>query len=224
MIDQRFGRWTVIADVESNKQYKRYLCRCDCGNITTIIWQSLKEGTSTQCKKCYTNRSHLKSKTSTYNIWSGLFTRCYNPNHVTYKYYGAKGITVTDEWRSFENFLKDMGERPFKYQIDRIDATKGYYKENCRWISKKENTKRQRSRLVDITGMKFGKWTVIDRDMTKLDRDQAYWNCICDCGTKASRIGGFLRSGNTKQCKDCKDEAHIGWGDRLKLKDRNNER
>lgn len=225
MINKRFGKWTIVDNVESNKKNKRYLCKCDCGDVYIIMMQSLKNKTSTQCKKCYFTRSHNQSKTPTYNIWSGLFTRCYNKNHSTYKYYGAKGITVSDEWRSFDNFLRDMGERPLNFQIDRLDRTKGYEPNNCRWISKEDNTKRQNNRLIDITGMIFGKWTVLERDFTKLEQNHAYYKCVCDCGTKRSIIGSFLRKRKTKQCRDCKNKAHgkihKGWNERIKIEKKN---
>jgi hypothetical protein len=224
MINQRFARWTIINKIEGHNKNNRYVCRCDCGNEANVFAFTLRNGTSTQCNSCRLKKGHNQSNTSTYNIWSGLFTRCYNKNHITYKYYGAKGITVSEDWKTFEKFFEDMGERPTGYQIDRIDNTKGYCKDNCRWLSKTDNLKRQHNRLIDIAGMKFGKWTVFDRDIMKLDKDQAYWNCVCDCGTERSIIGSFLRSGDTKQRRDCKDEAHRGWGDRLKMKDRNNER
>lgn len=218
MIGERFGRWTVLERVDGYKKNNRYTCRCDCGDSFTLLGFTLRSGASKQCKKCYKNRSHGKSKTPTYKIWSGLFTRCYNQNHRTYKHYGAKGITVSDDWHSFDNFFSDMGERPIDYQIDRIDNTKGYNKYNCRWISKHANTSRQNNRLINITGMKFGKWTVIDRDMTKLGHDVAYWNCVCECGYESSLIGSMLRHGKTKQCLDCKHkehgEIHSGWSKR----------
>ena len=224
MIGERFGRWTVIDKAQGTKHNKRYLCRCDCGNETSVLGFTLRYNRSTQCINCYKDRGHRQSKTPTYRTWTGLFTRCYNKKNATYKYYGAKGITVSDHWKSFDNFFNDMGERPTGYQIDRIDPKKGYCKDNCRWVSKVDNTKRQNNRLIDVTGMKFGKWTVIDRDFTKTHRDQAYWNCVCDCGKKQSVVGSLMRRGETKQCLDCKHEAHRGWSDRLKMKDRNNER
>jgi hypothetical protein len=218
MINKRFGRWTVIDKIDGYKKNNRYICKCDCGGESIILGFTLRNGASMQCKDCYHNRSNRRSKTPTYNIWSGLFTRCYNKNHATYKFYGAKGITVSDDWRSFDNFLRDMGERPSNYQIDRIDNTKGYCKENCHWISKESNNKRQSNRLIDITGMRFGKWIVIGRDNTRIVPNQVHWHCKCDCGNEGSVIGYFLRKGESTQCRDCKDKdhsvEHLGWYDR----------
>lgn len=66
--------------------------------------------------------------------------RCRNPKHPFYHRYGAKGIDCPDEWfDSFATFLNDMGKRPsLDYSLDRIDGTKGYSKENCRWATRSE--------------------------------------------------------------------------------------
>lgn len=84
----------------------------------------------------------LKWKTSEYRSWQAMKQRCHNPNYPNYKLYGGKGIFVCDEWRnSFDKFLEDMGKKPtLQHSIDRIDNSKGYFKDNCRWATKKEQS------------------------------------------------------------------------------------
>lgn len=80
-----------------------------------------------------------------YNIYNGMKQRCTNPNAENYKFYGGRGITVCDRWlESFTNFLEDMGDRPQGYQLDRIDNSKGYSPENCRWVQPIENSSNTR--------------------------------------------------------------------------------
>jgi hypothetical protein len=77
--------------------------------------------------------------TREYRAWKAMKARCYAPS--TRSSYKEKNITVCDEWNnSFEKFLKDMGECPENYSLDRIDNNGNYCKENCRWTTSKEQS------------------------------------------------------------------------------------
>lgn len=68
-----------------------------------------------------------------------MLNRCRNKNRHNYKNYGGRGITICDRWIGkfgYKNFLEDMGERPDKYELDRIDVNGNYEPKNCRWVDK----------------------------------------------------------------------------------------
>jgi hypothetical protein len=66
-------------------------------------------------------------------------TKSYNPKHVFFKHYGGKGIKVCDRWlNSFENFLKDMGERPEGKSLNKRKNEEDYTPENCNWADQYE--------------------------------------------------------------------------------------
>lgn len=77
-----------------------------------------------------------------------MLSRCTKPSSDSYKRYGAAGITVCERWMIFENFLSDMGERPEGCTIDRIDGSKGYYPENCRWATAMEQQSNIKTNVV----------------------------------------------------------------------------
>lgn len=79
-----------------------------------------------------------------YRCWHNIKRRCLNDKCETYKYYGARGITVCNAWLGFEGFYEWAINNGFKcgLTIDRIDPDRGYFPENCRWVTKTENSMR----------------------------------------------------------------------------------
>lgn len=99
------------------------------------------------------NVTHGKSRTLTYKVWQGIHQRCENPQDIHYRSYGARGIKVCDSWKSFENFYRDMGDKPEGYSIGRIDNDRDYEPKNCRWETTKQQAQnRNNTRNITYKG------------------------------------------------------------------------
>lgn len=153
---KRFGRFIVISQNGKIGKKKLWICQCDCGEKVTRRKDDLVRGRSRSCGclRRDTNSTHRKSKTREYRIWSSMIQRCKNPNTKSHKNYGNRGIKVCDRWMKFENFLEDMGIAPAETTLDRIDNDKGYYLDNCRWATRKEQMRNKRTNhLVTVFGV-----------------------------------------------------------------------
>lgn len=147
MTGKRFGKLVVIKRSGSDKHKNAtWLCKCDCGNETIVSGIYLRQGETRSCG-CLQRKvvreaktTHGLSKTRLYRVWAGIKNRCYNPRAENYKYYGAKGVIMCDEWKndflSFRDWALNNGyDESAKTQvctIDRIDCGKSYSPNNCR--------------------------------------------------------------------------------------------
>lgn len=166
MIGQVFERLTVLEQVENDRHGKRrWRCSCSCGGTTVATTSDLRTGNTKSCG-CYcldrikqVNTRHGWCGTSTYNIWKEMIARCTRPNHARWPDYGGRGITVCKSWQGsngFAKFLADMGERPEELVLDREDNDKGYYKENCRWVTRSVSSLNTRKNSIE-TRLRVGK-------------------------------------------------------------------
>lgn len=165
IIDKKINSLFVLSEGEPHitsggNIHRTIICKCDCGKVKTFQMSSVLNNIVKSCG-CYSammakkrmkilNKKHGQTLTSEYNTWSSMKKRCNNKTHKAYKYYGAIGIKVCDSWlNSYENFINDMGKKPSKeYSLDRIDFTKGYYKENCRWATNKEQCRNLKNNVL----------------------------------------------------------------------------
>lgn len=177
-IGKKFNRLTILKEVEPSQYSKgimrNVLCECDCGNQKVIDLNSIKRNKSMSCK-CLNKEIASKNSTthgltmlsagvrhSDYDIWIKMKSRCFNKNDKSYKHYGARGISVCNQWASsFKDFINDLGWRPSKdYSLERIDYNKDYCPENCKWILKSEQSKN--SRRVNLFTYKGKEYCLTD--------------------------------------------------------------
>jgi hypothetical protein len=138
----------------------RWICKCDCGVVKSIIYNSLVKGRSKSCG-CTSRQEAVKkmtihgmSSTPTYKSWHAMKQRCEGKGG--HESYVDRGITIDKRWDSFETFVADMGVRPDGKTLDRIDNEKGYSKENCRWADPfQQMNNRYTSKLFQVDGEKL---------------------------------------------------------------------
>ena len=152
---EKFGRLTVVKRVKNSKSGNiMWECKCECGNTKIVAGGHLKNGSIKSCGclnvELVKERStkHGMASTRIYRIWQGMKRRCYNKNQPHYKTYGARGITVCEEWRnSFDSFYTWSMENGYSsdLSIDRKDNNGNYEPSNCRWADEKTQADNKRS-------------------------------------------------------------------------------
>lgn len=145
----RCGKLTVVKRCADNTNggKPQWDCICDCGKHTVVAAYQLVSSRTRSCG-CLRGEAHFRKytipnlmKTRLFRIWCGMKQRCEDVNAINYRHYGGKGIKVCDEWRNnaqaFYEWAMANGYRD-DLSIDRIDNSKGYSPDNCRWATMKE--------------------------------------------------------------------------------------
>lgn len=160
---QRFSRLLALRDSGKRERGEvMWLCECDCGKLVEVLGSSLKRGNTKSCgclrrdvlqgrknrgkdNPYYKHGFYVNGKTRLIGIYYGMRTRCYNRGNKDYKYYGERGVTICDKWlnslASFRDFALSNGYED-NLTIHRKDNDKGYYPENCEFITRSEHSRK----------------------------------------------------------------------------------
>jgi len=154
-----FGRLKVIEqNGRTSDRHILWKCKCECGKFTNVSSRELRSGKTKSCGCLQKDKiremryRHGDRNSRLYSVWKTMKKRCENKNCNSYKWYGAKGVSVCDEWHDYSVFKKwalDNGydEKAEKGEctIDRINPYGDYEPSNCKWVSMAEQARNKRN-------------------------------------------------------------------------------
>lgn len=152
IVGTRIGLYDVLyeCDFKSNDGHRMFHIKCSkCGWETDAQMHQINH-LSKQCTHAnnangysYRHGNYIKDKRLR-RIFHGMIDRCYNPTDRDYRWYGSKGVKIHQGWidnpKSFEEWAIANGYKD-DLTIDRIEENKNYCPDNCRWITREDNSK-----------------------------------------------------------------------------------
>lgn len=151
-----YGSLFVVLDTNTFSLHKVY-ARCVCGRVRSYNASHVFRGRTVSCGclkggLCRTARlkhgfsGKQRKSCREYSIWQSMRTRCLNPKAENYPRYGGKGVGICERWNDFTNFYSDMGAAPTRaHTLDRVDSTKNYGPDNCRWATTREQSQNRKN-------------------------------------------------------------------------------
>lgn len=195
MIGYKTGLITVIERAGSKKGQATWLCECTCGKRFIQYGSALRKEKVKSCGHLYNDKEERRkiahntiAKTKhgdcfarLYFVWLDMRARCNNPKDISYDNYGAKGVKVCEEWiHDYPSFKKWAMENGYNSKasrgectLDRIDNTKGYSPQNCRWVNMKiQSNNKSTTKFLTVNGEthSYSEWA----EITGIPRSRIY--------------------------------------------------
>ena len=179
---------------ETSKQKATYgLFECQyCKKEFETQINSVKRG---QTRSCGCFATHGLGSNKFYQTWYGMLQRCTNLEHRSYKWYGARGITVCEEWQDVTNFVawaESTHPNMEGYTLDRIDNDKGYSPENCTWSDKTTQAINKRMQKNNKSGYVGVIWHIRDKK----------WRAYIGVNKILKQLGSFKTLEEAIQARD----------------------
>lgn len=157
-ISSKFGSFTIKRYLGADSGNSRYLVQFQkTKGLTEASWPNIRGGqvkdpmVATVAGKGFFGNdiSKLNYDERLYSLWRNMISRCYDRKNAQYKNYGAKGVTVSDEWLCFSDFIRTVSQVPFyekwkrntvSYDIDKdYFGANQYSKKTCIFLKSSEN-------------------------------------------------------------------------------------
>lgn len=163
--NHRFGKLLVIRRVICKLKISFWYCHCDCGNETVVSGNNLSKGDTKSCgciQSEFTksrNTTHGLRKHPLYRIWHGITERCTKEYSISYRNYGAKGVTVCKEWYDFKTFydwaIANGWRKGLFIDKDILPKKRGlppniYSPDTCCFVTTKENNRHRSTTKLTI--------------------------------------------------------------------------
>ncbi len=161
--DKRYGKWKVVGEInlemKNGRGWKkpRWKCVCECGTVKYVMYQSLVNGFSKQCRKC--GYKSMRSKDNILQTHWSKYVRGAKTRNLDFDITREEAFNMLVQ-QNYECALSglriclpasavDYANSKYTASLDRIDSAKGYHKDNVQWVHKMVNF--MKNRLDNIT-------------------------------------------------------------------------
>lgn len=187
MTPKLIGETYMKYPTETSQQRYRYgLYECQyCGKEFEAITKDIKKGHTKSCGCQKGGNTHGLTHNQFYKTWNAMMSRCTNLKHKSYPNYGARGITVCDEWLDVTNFAawcEETYPNIKGYSLDRIDNDEGYSPDNCTWSSRTMQNINRRMQVTNTSGFVGVSW----------HKGNTKWSAQISVNNIVIYIGSFL--------------------------------